>query len=81
MDGTLMGELAPTYLEVMLLTERILADPTWQPDAEMLEFGRMTRDHALDKSFPDDYDYEFSTCPAAAAWRLKRSSSRKELIP
>ena len=66
MDGTLMGELAPTYLEVMLLTERILADPTWQPDAEMLEFGRMTRDHAPDKSFPDDYDYQFSYHQAKA---------------
>ena len=66
MDGTLMGELAPTYLEVMLLSERILADPTWQPDEEMLEFGRMTRDHALDKSFPDDYDYEFSHHQARA---------------
>ena len=66
MDGTLMGELAPTYLEVMLLTERILADTSWQPDAEMLEFGRMTRDHALDKSFPDDYDYEFSYHQAKA---------------
>ena len=29
MDGTLMAELAPTYLEVMLLTERILADKTY----------------------------------------------------
>ena len=66
MDGTLMGELAPTYLEVILLTERILADPTWQPDDEMLEFGRMTRDHAPDKSFPDDYDYEFSYHQAKA---------------
>ena len=66
MDGTLMGELAPTYLEVMLLTERILADPTYQPDAEMLEFGRMTRDHAPDKSFPDDYDYQFSYHQAKA---------------
>ena len=66
MDGTLMAELAPTYLEVMLLTERILADPTYEPDAEMLEFGRMTRDHALDKSFPDDYDYEFSYHQAKA---------------
>ena len=65
-DGTLMAELAPTYLEVMLLTERILADASWQPDAEMLEFGRMTRDHALDKSFPADYDYEFSKHQAKA---------------
>ena len=66
MDGTLMAELAPTYLEVMLLTERILADPSYQPDDEMLEFGRMTRDHALDKSFPEDYDYEFSYHQAKA---------------
>jgi phosphoglycolate phosphatase-like HAD superfamily hydrolase len=66
MDGTLMAELAPTYLEVMLLTERILADASWQPDEEMLEFGRMTRDHAPDKSFPADYDYEFSYHQAKA---------------
>ena len=66
MDGTLMGELFPTYLEVILLTERILADPSFQPDEEMLEFGRMTRDHALDKSFPEDYDYEFSYHQAKA---------------
>lgn len=66
MDGTLMAELAPTYLEVMLLTDRILADPSYQPDDEMLEFGRMTRDHALDKSFPEDYDYEFSYHQAKA---------------
>ena len=56
MDGTLMGELYPTYLEYYLLARRILADPSYQPDAEMLEFGRMLRDHALDKSFPDHMD-------------------------
>ena len=66
MDGTLSAELAPTYLEVMLLTERILRDTSWQPDTEMLAFGRMTRDHALDKSFPADYDYEFSYHQAKA---------------
>ena len=66
MDGTLMAELAPTYLEVMLLTERILRDASYEPDEEMLEFGRMTRDHALDKSFPSDYDYEFSYHQARA---------------
>lgn len=66
MDGTLMAELAPTYLEVMLLTERILLDPSYEPDEEMLEFGRMSRDHALDKSFPGDYDYEFSYHQARA---------------
>ena len=66
MDGTLMGELFPTYLEVILLTDRILADPDYEPDEEMLEFGRMTRDHALDKSFPADYDYQFSYHQAKA---------------
>ena len=66
MDGTLMGELFPTYLEVVLLAHRILADPSYAPDEEMLSFGRMTRDHALDKSFPADYDYEFSYHQARA---------------
>jgi hypothetical protein len=66
MDGTLMGELFPTYLEVIMLTDRILRDETYQPDAEMLEFGRMSRDCAPDKSFPADYDYEFSFHQARA---------------
>ncbi len=56
MDGTLCAELCPTYLEYYLLANRILTDPTYQPDAEMLEFGRMLRDCALDKSFPDHMD-------------------------
>ena len=56
MDGTLCAELYPTYLEYYLLERRIFCDPTYQPDEEMLEFGRMLRDHALDKSFPDGMD-------------------------
>ncbi len=56
MDGTLCGELYPTYLEYYLLARRIFADPTYEPDEEMLEFGRILRDHALDKSFPDHMD-------------------------
>ena len=56
MDGTLCAELNPTYLEYYLLARRILADPSYQPDAEMLEFGRMLRDCALDKSFPEGMD-------------------------
>ena len=56
MDGTLCGELYPTYLEYYLLARRIFCDPTYQPDEEMLEFGRVLRDHALDKSFPDGMD-------------------------
>ena len=56
MDGTLCGELYPTYLEYYMLARRIFCDPTYQPDEEMLEFGRILRDHALDKSFPDGMD-------------------------
>ena len=56
MDGTLCAELNPTYLEYYLLAWRILQDPTYEPDAEMLEFGRMLRDHAIDKDFPDHMD-------------------------
>ena len=56
MDGTLCAELCPTYLEYYLLAWRILKDPGYTPDAEMLEFGRMLRDHAIDKSFPDHMD-------------------------
>ena len=54
MDGTLMGELYPTYLEYYMLAWRILEDPDCQPDAEMLEVGRLLRDCALDNSFPED---------------------------
>ena len=66
MDGTLMGELFPTYIEVQLLVDRILADPSYNPDEEMLEFGKMTRDCALDKSYPADFDYECSYHQAKA---------------
>ena len=40
MDGTLMGELYPTYLEYYMLAWRILKDPSITPDEEMLEVGR-----------------------------------------
>ena len=39
MDGTLCGELYPTYLEYYLLERRIFCDPSYTPDEEMLEFG------------------------------------------
>ena len=56
MDGTLCAELYPTYLEYYLLERRIFSDPSYTPDEEMLAFGCMLRDHALDKSFPDGMD-------------------------
>ena len=66
MDGTLCAELCPTYLEYYLLAWRILKDPSYTPDAEMLEFGRMLRDHAIDKSFPDHMDMLHATHAAKA---------------
>ena len=56
MDGTLCGELYPTYLEYWLLARRIFCDPTYEPDEEMLEFGRILRDCTPDKSFPSGFE-------------------------
>lgn len=66
MDGTLMGELYPTYLEYYMLAWRILKDPTIQPDAEMLAVGRALRDCAMDKSFPSDMPMRHATQAARA---------------
>ena len=66
MDGTLMGELYPTYLEYYMLAWRILEDPTCEPDAEMLEVGRTLRDCALDNSFPSDMPMQHAIQAARA---------------
>ena len=66
LDGTLMAELAPTYMENVLLMRRVFDDPSYLPDAEMVEFCRLMRDHALDKSFPEGFEYEFSSHLAKA---------------
>ena len=66
MDGTLMGELYPTYLEYYMLAWRILKDPTIQPDEEMLKVGRTLRDCALDNSFPSDMPMQHAIQAARA---------------
>ncbi len=66
MDGTLMGELYPTYLEYYLLARRILVDENYQPDAEMLEFGRMLRDNVLTGTLPDHMDLKHALHAAKA---------------
>ncbi|MBR4501917.1 MAG: haloacid dehalogenase-like hydrolase [Clostridia bacterium] len=66
MDGTLCAELYPTYLEYYMLARRIFCDPSYRPDEEMLEFGRMLRDHAPDKSFPEGMDVLHATHAAKA---------------
>jgi hypothetical protein len=39
MDGTLFPELNPAYFSDYLLAHRILTDPSYEPDDEMLEVG------------------------------------------
>lgn len=66
MDGTVYGELFPTYLEYYMLAWRILKDPSIEPDAEMLEVGRTLRDCALDNSFPEDMPMQHAIQAARA---------------
>ena len=54
MDGTLYGELFPTYLEYYMLAWRILKDPSISPDAEMLALGRELRESVITKQFAKD---------------------------
>ena len=55
MDGTLYGEMFPTYLGLYALAWRILEDPGYQPDEEMLEFGREIRESVRRGSYADDF--------------------------
>ena len=66
MDGTLIGELFPTYLEDVMLMRRIFDDPSYTPDEDMLAFGLVIRDHAVDRTFPAGFEYEFSSHLAKA---------------
>ena len=54
MDGTVYGELFPTYLEYYMLAWRILKDPSIEPDDEMLALGREIRESVIEKSFAED---------------------------
>ena len=54
MDGTLYGELFPTYLEYYMLAWRILKDPSIEPDDEMLALGEELRESVISNSFAED---------------------------
>ena len=54
MDGTLYGELFPTYLEYYMLAWRILKDESIQPDSEMLALGRELRESVIKHDFASD---------------------------
>ena len=66
MDGTVYGELFPTYLEYYMLAWTILKNPDIQPDEEMLAVGRALRDGALDKSFPEEMPMQHAIQAARA---------------
>lgn len=54
MDGTLYGELFPTYLEYYMLAWRILKDESILPDSEMLSLGRELRESVITHEFASD---------------------------
>ena len=53
MDGTVYGELAPIYLEWWMFSWRVLDDPTFEADAEMIEVAQAVRKAAADRSIPE----------------------------
>ncbi len=66
MDGTIYGELFPTYLEYYAMAWRVLKDPNFEPDEEMLTVARTIRDCALDKSYPEDMPMQHAIQAARA---------------
>lgn len=54
MDGTICGELFPTYLEYYMLAWRVLKDPNCKPDEETIRVAEMIRDEGISHNFPDD---------------------------
>ncbi len=66
MDGTVYAELFPTYLEYYLMAWRILADPTFEPDEEMLEVAREIRAGGPTHTYAGDMAVRHATQAARA---------------
>ena len=54
MDGTLYGELFPTYLEYYMFVWRVLADPSFEPDEEMTAVAEEIRECGRAHSYAED---------------------------
>ncbi len=54
MDGTVYAELFPTYLEYYMMAWRILADPTFEPDEEMLAVAHEIREGGPTHTYAGD---------------------------
>ena len=61
MDGTLYGELFPTYFGYYAFVWRVLKDPDFEPDEEMLSMARDLRDYGPTNSFPEDITLRHAT--------------------
>ena len=66
MDGTLYGELFPTYIEYLLCAYRCLDDPTYTASAEMKEVATAIREGAKVGKFPSDMPMQHALCQAKA---------------
>ena len=66
MDGTLYAELCPTYLELYALACRILTDPSFEPDEDLLEFGIEIRESVWWQSYANDFTVREAQAAASA---------------
>jgi phosphoglycolate phosphatase-like HAD superfamily hydrolase len=66
MDGTLYGELFPTYLEYLLLEYRGLDDPTYEAPEEVKRVAQLIRDSKHDWSYPSDMAMQHALAQAKA---------------
>ena len=66
MDGTVYGELFPTYLEYYMMAWRILADPTFEPDEEMLAVAHDIRTGGPTHTYDGDMAIKHATQAARA---------------
>ena len=66
MDGTIYGELFPTYLEYYMLAWRILADPTFTPDEELKAVAEEIRAGGPTHTYAGDMELRHANAAAKA---------------
>ena len=66
MDGTVYAELFPTYLEYYLFERRVLTDPNFTPDADMIAVAEEIRAGGLQHSYAEDMAIRHATQAARA---------------
>lgn len=66
MDGTIYAELFPTYLEYYMLAWRILADPTFEPDEELIAVAEEIRAGGPTHTYASDMALKHANAAARA---------------